>query len=85
MLRRSRAIGRWKRLAYIFAGVTCLVIGVIGVYGLFVQKDGFAEVDYDLFDMLAGHAATAVFSSRMYSDSERKLSTIQGFIDLLTK
>ncbi len=30
MLRRSRAIGRWKRLAYISAGVTCLLIGVIG-------------------------------------------------------
>jgi len=61
------------------------VIGVIAIYKLLTQKDEFNDVDYELFTLLAGHAATAVFSSRMYSDSERKLSTIQGFIDLLTK
>ena len=61
------------------------VIGVIAIYKLLVQKDQFTDVDYELFTLLAGHAATAVFSSRLYSDSERKLSTIQGFIDLLTK
>ena len=61
------------------------VIGVIVIYKLLTQKDEFTNVDYELFTLLAGHAATAVFSSRMYSDSERKLSTIQGFIDLLTK
>ncbi len=61
------------------------VIGVISIYKLLTQKNEFTSVDYELFTLLAGHAATAVFSSRMYSDSERKLSTIQGFIDLLTK
>ncbi|MDH3997689.1 MAG: GAF domain-containing protein [Desulfuromonadales bacterium] len=61
------------------------VIGVISIYKLLTQKEQFTNVDYELFTLLAGHAATAVFSSRMYSDSERKLSTIQGFIDLLTK
>jgi transcriptional regulator with GAF, ATPase, and Fis domain len=61
------------------------VIGVIVIYKLLVQKNEFTSVDYELFTLLAGHAATAIFSSRMYSDSERKLSTIQGFIDLLTK
>lgn len=61
------------------------VIGVIAIYSLLIQKEKFTNVDYELFTLLAGHAATAVFSSRMYSDSERKLSTIQGFIDLLTK
>lgn len=61
------------------------VIGVIVIYGLLVQKQRFAEVDYELFTLLAGHAATAIFSSKLYSESERKLSTIQGFIGLLTK
>jgi transcriptional regulator with GAF, ATPase, and Fis domain len=61
------------------------VIGVLAIYKLLVQKTEFAPVDYELFTLLAGHAATAIFSSRLYSDSERKLSTIQGFIDLLTK
>jgi transcriptional regulator with GAF, ATPase, and Fis domain len=61
------------------------VIGVIVIYKLLLQKSRFAEVDYELFTLLAGHAATAIFSSKLYSESERKLSTIQGFIDLLTK
>lgn len=61
------------------------VIGVIVIYKLLVQKSRFADVDYELFTLLAGHAATAIFSSKLYSESERKLSTIQGFIDLMTK
>ncbi|WP_298036814.1 GAF domain-containing protein [uncultured Desulfuromonas sp.] len=61
------------------------VIGVIVIYKLLVQKNKFAELDYELFTLLAGHAATAIFSSKLYSESERKLSTIQGFIEMLTK
>ncbi|MBW6511946.1 MAG: GAF domain-containing protein [Desulfuromonadaceae bacterium] len=61
------------------------VIGVIVLYKLFEQKSRFADVDFELFTLLAGHAATAIFSSKLYSESERKLSTIQGFIDLMTK
>lgn len=60
------------------------VLGVININKLLVQKDSFSAVDYELFSMLAGHAATAIFSSKLYSQSERKLSTIQSFLDLLT-
>ena len=59
------------------------VIGVISIYKLLTQKAGFSNVDYELFNLLAGHAATAVFSARLYTQSERKLTTIQGFLDLL--
>ncbi|HAK60799.1 MAG TPA: diguanylate phosphodiesterase [Nitrospiraceae bacterium] len=59
------------------------VIGVIVMYKLLVQKTEFSNVDYELFSMLAGHAATALFSSKLYSQSERKLTTIQSFLDLL--
>ncbi len=61
------------------------VIGIIVIYKLLIQKKEFAPVDFELFTLLAGHAATAIFSSRLYSESERKLSTIQGFLELLTK
>jgi len=60
------------------------VIGVINIHKLLIQKDSFTAVDYELFSLLAAHAATAVFSSKLYSQSERKLTTIQGFLDLLT-
>jgi transcriptional regulator with GAF, ATPase, and Fis domain len=59
------------------------VIGVISIYSLFTQKNIFSNIDYELFNLLAGHAATAIFSSRLYTQSERKLSTIQSFLDLL--
>jgi nitrate/nitrite-specific signal transduction histidine kinase len=59
------------------------VIGVISFYSLFIQKKAFTNVDYELFNLLAGHAATAIFSSRLYTQSERRLTTIQGFLNLL--
>jgi nitrate/nitrite-specific signal transduction histidine kinase len=60
-------------------------IGALAVYRLLQQKDGFSPLDHELFTLLAGHAATSIFSARLYSQSERKRNTIQGFIDLLTK
>jgi len=60
------------------------VIGVIALYKLLPQKTQFANVDYELFTLLAGHAATAIFSAKLYSDAQRKLDTIKGFMGLLT-
>lgn len=60
------------------------VIGAIAVYKLLVQKEAFTAVDYELFALLAAHASTAIFSAKLYSQSERKLNTIQSFLDLLT-
>jgi nitrate/nitrite-specific signal transduction histidine kinase len=60
------------------------VIGLIAIYKLLQQKKAFTAVDYELFSLLAAHAATAIFSSKLYSQSERKLNTIQSFLDLLT-
>lgn len=60
------------------------VIGVITVYRLLQQKERLVKVDYELFTLLAAHAATAIFGARLYSDSVRKRKTIKGFLDLLT-
>ena len=60
-------------------------IGAIALFTLLEQKRRtLTRMDHELFSMLAGHAATAVFSAKLYAQSERKLSTIQGFIDLLS-
>jgi transcriptional regulator with GAF, ATPase, and Fis domain len=59
------------------------VIGMIVIYSLFIQKKEFTNIDYELFNLLAGHAATAIFSSKLYTQSERKLTTIQSFLELL--
>ena len=59
------------------------LIGVIVIYALLEQKQNFSPLDFELFNLLAGHAATAIFASKLYSESERKLGTIQGFLELL--
>jgi nitrate/nitrite-specific signal transduction histidine kinase len=59
------------------------VIGVISINKLLVQKTHFTAMDYELFTLLAGHAATAIFSAKLYSTSARKLTTLQGFLDML--
>jgi len=60
-------------------------IGAIAITGLLAQKQAFTPLDHELFTLLAGHAATAIFAAQLHAQSERKLNTIQGFIDLLTK
>jgi nitrate/nitrite-specific signal transduction histidine kinase len=60
-------------------------IGAIAILGLLEQKRSFSALDPELFEVLAGHAASAIFAARIHSQSERKLSTIQGFIDLLAR
>lgn len=59
------------------------VIGILAIFKLLMQKDGFTPVDHELFSLLAGHAATALFSARLYTQSERKVSTLKSFLDLL--
>ncbi len=74
-----------KPIAAIPLKIKDKTIGVIAIYKLLQQKERFTDLDRELFTLLAGHAATAIFSARLYSESERKLSTFQGFIELLTK
>lgn len=59
------------------------VVGVIAVFKLLVQKPALASLDMEILNLLAGHAATAILSSRLHADAERKLKTIEGFIELL--
>jgi len=61
------------------------VIGLLVIYKLLTQKEFFKNIDFELFNLLAGHAATAIYSAKLYSLSERKLSTIQGFLGLLSE
>jgi len=60
------------------------MIGLVAIFSLFEQKESFTEVDFELFSLLAAHAAAAIFSSQLFSQSERKLNTLQSFLDLLT-
>jgi hypothetical protein len=60
-------------------------IGAIALFGLLVQKQRFTPLDHELFVLLGGHAATAMLAAQLHGQSERKLSTMQGLIQLLTR
>jgi nitrate/nitrite-specific signal transduction histidine kinase len=59
------------------------VVGVIAIYRLLAHKNGLSALDHKLLELLAGHAATALVSSRLYAEKDRKLKTIEGFMSLL--
>jgi GAF domain-containing protein len=41
------------------------VVGVIGIFTLLQQKQGLEPVDFELFDLLASHAATSLYCTRL--------------------
>jgi hypothetical protein len=59
------------------------LLGLLVVYKLLIQKDSFEAIDMELFDLLAGHAATAVRAAQLYARSERKASTLEGLLQIL--
>lgn len=59
------------------------IVGVIAIYTLLSHKKGLSVLDHKLLELLAGHAASALISSKLYSMADRKLRTIEGFMNLL--
>ena len=41
------------------------VVGVIGIFRLLQQKQGLEPLDFELFDLLSSHAASALYCTRM--------------------
>ncbi len=54
-------------------------IGVIAVYELLPQKERFVQVDFELFKMLAAHAATALAGAMLYAHAAGKLPGLEVF------
>ena len=61
----ARPFGREEHLtACIPLKLDDKVIGVIGIFRLLQQKQGLEPLDFELFDLLCSHAATALFCTR---------------------
>ena len=58
------------------------VVGVIVIYEVLAQKERFIAVDYDLFKTLGAHAATALASAMLFTDSDGRLPGLEGFKDI---
>lgn len=58
-------------------------VGLIAIFEVEAHKDGLSELDKELFDLLASRTATAMSSSRVYSDTVKKLKSMESFINLI--
>jgi hypothetical protein len=58
-------------------------LGAIVLYRLLSHKPTLRSVDYALFDYLATHAAMAIHSAKLYTESEKKVSKMKEFLSLM--
>jgi GAF domain-containing protein len=58
-------------------------VGLINVYEIEEHKGALSDIDKELFDLLASQTATAMTSSRVYSDTVKKLKSMESFINLI--
>jgi len=59
------------------------IVGVLVLLNLFPHKTILADEDRDLLDLLAAHAASALFAARVYATADRKLRTLQSLVQLV--
>ncbi|MEM8964405.1 MAG: GAF domain-containing protein [Acidobacteriota bacterium] len=59
------------------------IVGALVVLKLFDHKAILRAEDRDLLDLLAAHAASALFAARVYSNTDRKLRTLESLVQLV--
>ena len=72
-------------LAVVPLRVQDVTVGALVILKLLAHKAAFVKEDHDLLDLLGAHAASAVFASRVYSKTARKLRTLESLIRLVNK
>ncbi len=58
-------------------------VGALVITRLLHGRTQFKSIARELLGLLAGHAATALMSSRLYAAADRKLKTIEGFMEMI--
>ncbi len=82
VLRMGEATGS-QALAVVPLTVQAFTVGVIVIFKLFDHKPSLTAEDRDLLDLLAAHAASALFAARVYSTTDRKLRTLESLLQLV--
>jgi hypothetical protein len=59
------------------------VVGAIVIYDLLAQKTALADVDYELFNLLAAHAASALEGAWLTSELKGKTPQLWAAVDLV--
>jgi GAF domain-containing protein len=61
------------------------VVGALAVLKLFDHKAMLRPEDRELLDLLAAHAASALFAARVYHQTDRKLRSLESLIQLVKR
>jgi GAF domain-containing protein len=61
------------------------VVGALVILKLFEHKAMLRAEDRELLDLLAAHAASALFAARVYHQTDRKLKTLESLIQLVKR
>jgi nitrate/nitrite-specific signal transduction histidine kinase len=72
-------------LAVVPLRVQDVSIGALAIFKLLSHKPALVKEDHDLLDLLGAHAASAIFASRTYTKTARKLRTLEGLIKLVNQ
>ncbi len=60
-------------------------VGALVILKLFDHKEALRVEDRDLLDLIAAHAASALFAARVYSTTDRKLKTLESLVKLVRR
>jgi len=60
-------------------------VGALVILNLFQHKARLRPEDRDLLDLIAAHAASALFAARVYSNTDRKLKTLESLVALVRR
>jgi GAF domain-containing protein len=60
-------------------------VGALVLLRLFAHKSMLKPEDRDLLDLIAAHAASALFAARVYSATDRKLKTLESLVKLVRR
>ncbi|HZX93735.1 MAG TPA: GAF domain-containing protein [Myxococcales bacterium] len=74
-----------EALACVPLTVQGATVGALVILSLFQHKDALRPEDRDLLDLIAAHAASALFAARVYSNTDRKLKTLESLVALVRR
>jgi nitrate/nitrite-specific signal transduction histidine kinase len=74
-----------EALAVVPLTVQGTTVGALVILKLFDHKEKLRPDDRDLLDLLAAHAASALFAARVYSTTDRKLKTLESLVKLVRR
>ena len=75
--------GDSEALAAVPLRVEEAIVGALVILRLLDHKATPLSEDRDILDLLAAHAASALFAARVYSKTDRKLRTLQSLVNLI--